>query len=56
MPVTLWALLQLVWGAEEPQVKAWALTQLKALEVKEAGRPMIEMLIKAAEDMLANLP
>lgn len=51
-PVIL-PILQLIWSAVSPSLKAAALTELKALEVTEAGQPMLLALIKEAEVLVA---
>lgn len=46
-------ILQLLWSAVSPELKAVALKELKALEVEDAKKPLLLMLIKEAEAIVA---
>lgn len=52
---TLFALLQLVWGAVSPQLKAMALAELKVMEqqASDAHKPWLVALIKEAEVLVS---
>lgn len=53
MPPIVWTILGMIWSSVSPALKAAALAELKALEIEEAGRPLIEILIKEAEALVA---
>ena len=50
---TIVAIFQMILSAVSPALKQAALAELQSLEVAEASRPVLEMLIKEAEVLVA---
>ncbi len=46
-------ILNMIWSAASPALKAAALAELKGLEVAEAGQPFLEYFIKEAEVLVS---